>query len=126
MTTTSDTPRTDKARLDILQTGRPARVKAEFAEELERENAALRDSSEKLLIVLEMLTRHSCHTSKAERDYNGQVAGTDVTDSQAIGANAMALFLLSEHRRFRIVGDSGRMVVGYWPENDPQKKEVKP
>lgn len=41
MTTTSDTPRTDKARLDILQTGRPARVKAEFAEELERENDEL-------------------------------------------------------------------------------------
>jgi cell division protein FtsB len=41
MTTTSDTPRTDKARLDILQTGRPARVKASFAEELERENDEL-------------------------------------------------------------------------------------
>ncbi len=37
----ADTPRTDKARLDILQTGRPARVKAEFAEELERENDEL-------------------------------------------------------------------------------------
>ena len=91
--------------------------------ELERENESLLDSKEKLLIVLEMLTRYSCYTQKVERDYNGQVAGTDVTDSQAIGANAMALFLLSEHRRFRIVGDTGRMVVGYWPENDPQKKE---
>jgi hypothetical protein len=40
----SDTPRTDKARLDILQTGSPARVKAEFAEELERENYRLRNS----------------------------------------------------------------------------------
>ena len=73
-----------------------------------------------------MLTRYSCYTSKQERDYNGQVAGTDVTDSRAIGANAMALFLLSEHSRFRIVGDTGRMVVGYWPENDPQKKKEQP
>jgi hypothetical protein len=95
-------------------------------EALEHEKEALLDSKEKLLIVLEMVTRYSCYTQKAERNYNGQVAGTDVTDNQAIGANAMALFLLSEHSRFRIVGDTGRMVVGYWPENDPQKKEVKP
>jgi len=50
MTTTSDTPRTDKARLDILQTGRPARVKASFAEELERENQLLRDELEQQAI----------------------------------------------------------------------------
>lgn len=50
MTTTSDTPRTDKARLEILQTGRPARVKASFAEELERENQLLRDELEQQAI----------------------------------------------------------------------------
>jgi hypothetical protein len=50
MTTTSDTPRTDKARLDILQTGRPARVNASFAEELERENQLLREELEQQAI----------------------------------------------------------------------------
>jgi hypothetical protein len=47
----SSTPLTAKAQLDILQTGRPARVKAEFAEELERENYRLRNS---LLLVATM------------------------------------------------------------------------
>ena len=87
--------------------------------ELERANA-------ELLTVLQILARHSCHTGRAERDYNGQVAGTEVTDSGGIAANALALCRMAEAECFRIVAESGRMVVGYWPENDPQKKEVKP
>lgn len=35
------TPLTDKAQLDILQCGRPAKVKAEFAAKLELKLAAL-------------------------------------------------------------------------------------
>ena len=88
-------------------------------EQLERQNA-------ELLTVLQILAGHSCHTGKAERDYNGQVAGTEVTDSGAVAANALALRRLADAGLFRIVAESGRMVVGYWPENDPQKKEVKP
>jgi hypothetical protein len=84
-------------------------------EKLERENA-------ELLTVLEILARHSCHNRKAERDYNGQVAGTKVTDSGAIAANAMALCRLAEANRFRIVAEYGCMVVGYWPENEPRKE----
>jgi len=37
----TDTPRTEAAKLEVLQVGRPARVKASFAEELERENDEL-------------------------------------------------------------------------------------
>lgn len=85
-------------------------------DQLERQNT-------ELLTVLQILARHSCHTGKAERDYNGQVAGTEVTDSGAIAANAMALCRLAEADLFRIVAESGRMIVGYWPDNDPQKKE---
>jgi len=36
----SDTPRTDAAILDVLQTGQHYKVKAEFARQLERELAA--------------------------------------------------------------------------------------
>jgi len=82
--------------------------------------------NEELLTVLHILARHSCPTGKAESDYNGQVAGTEVTDSGAIAANALALCRLAEAGLFRIVAESGLLVVGYWPENDPDKMEVKP
>ena len=47
------------------------------------------------------------------------------TDSGAITANAEALSLLAEHGRFRITGDFGRMVLGYWPDNDPESPNDK-
>lgn len=72
-----------------------------------------------LLTELEDMARQHCHTRKVEKDYNGQVAGTMVTDSGALSANEDALFTLAKHGRFRIVAHGGRMVVGYWPENDP-------
>lgn len=83
----------------------------------ERVKAALEDYLE----MIESGARYSCHTSKADRDYNGQVAGSLVTDSGAISTNAHALRFLSQLTppRFRIIGETGRMVVGYWPENDP-------
>ncbi len=62
------------------------------------------------------------HVSLAERDYNGQVAGTLVTDIEGIAANATAFELLAAYGRFRIVASGGRMVVGYWPEHDPERK----
>lgn len=42
-----------------------------------------------------------------------------LTDSGAISADADALIFLAEQKRFRIVRGGGRMVVGYWPENEP-------
>lgn len=81
----------------------------------QKENAELRE-------VVEDMARQHCHTGVADRDYNGQVAGTLVTDSGALSANAKLLCLLAKHQRFRIVAEFGRMVVGYWPENDPQKE----
>jgi len=39
----SITPLTDKAQLDVLQCGRPAKVKAEFAAKLEKKIYALTD-----------------------------------------------------------------------------------
>jgi len=71
------------------------------------------------LDALRSMCGQHCDTRKAEKDYNGQVAGSLVTDSGAITANATALQLLAEHGRFRIVAEGGRMVVGYWPENEP-------
>ena len=73
----------------------------------------------KLLDALEGLARQNCHTEIVDRDYNGQVAGTFVTDSGACSTNAEALEVLAQHGRFRIVAGLGRMVVGYWPERDP-------
>lgn len=64
--------------------------------------------------------RQECFTKKVAKDYNGQVAGTDVTDSGAISTRAAMLRLLAAAGRFRIVAEGGRMVVGYWPENDPE------
>jgi len=36
---------------------------------------------------------------------------------------AHALRRLAEYGRFRIVGEAGDSVSGYWPEDDPEKKE---
>lgn len=114
----SDTPKTDsKAQFFGFNPDEGEEfVQADFARELERENAAL-------LEALEDMARRDCHTGTALRDYNGQVAGTMVTDSGAITVHAIALRRLADADRFRIVAESRRMVVGYWPENDPQKKE---
>lgn len=71
---------------------------------------------------VEEMARQECFTKKVEKDYNGQVAGTDVTDSGAISTRAAALRMLAHYGRFRIVAEYGRMVVGYWPENDPERK----
>ena len=77
------------------------------------------ESGSALLDALESMARQHCDTRKVGRDYLGQVAGTNVTDSGALSANAEALSILAENGRFRVVADCGRMVVGYWPENDP-------
>ncbi len=75
---------------------------------------------------LEDMARQHCHTGQVERDYHGQIAGTFVTDSGALSANAEALRLLASANppRFRIVAQTGRMVVGYWPEKDPEKETL--
>ena len=76
--------------------------------------------NDRLLDALVAMCEQHCETRVATKDYNGQVAGSKVTDSGALSANAEALHLLEEHGRFRIVASGGRMVVGYWPENDPE------
>ena len=76
--------------------------------------------SDPMIDTVEELARQECHTEKVEKDYMGQVAGTLVTNSGAITSRANSLRLLANHNRFRIVADYGRMVVGYWPENDPR------
>ncbi len=114
----NDTPKTDsKAKfLGFNPDEGEEFVQADFARELERENA-------ELLQLVEDLARQHCHTGAALRDYKGQVAGTYVTDSGGLFADSIALRRLADAGRFRIVGHYGRMVVGYWPGNDPQKKE---
>jgi len=96
-----------------------------------KEVEALSTESDKVknaaLDELETVTRSACNTRLVNRDYNGQVAGTMATDSGAISHQASALRMLAGAvpPRFRIVGGSGRMIVGYWPENDPLKQENK-
>jgi hypothetical protein len=46
----TNTPRTEAAKLEVLQVERPARVNASFAEELERENQLLREELEQQAI----------------------------------------------------------------------------
>lgn len=119
-----------RAKLDKLEA-----ENAELRNELARVNnqtnwectcggtdCAGQNENAELLKVVEDMARQHCHTGVADRDYNGQVAGTLVTDSGALSANAKLLRLLAKHQRFRIVAEFGRMVVGYWPENDPQKE----
>jgi hypothetical protein len=65
--------------------------------------------------------RDVCATRRVMADYMGQVVGTDVTDSGCISHHACLLDDLAEIGRFRIVSSYGRMVVGYWPEHDPQR-----
>ncbi len=72
--------------------------------------------------ALESMARQHCFTEERKQGHRGQVAGTLVTDSSACSANAEALELLAQYGRFRIVANGGRMVVGYWPENDPERK----
>jgi hypothetical protein len=45
-----------------------------------------------------------------------------MTNSGGISANAEALLLLEEHRRFRVRKDYGRMVCGHWPDDEPNKE----
>lgn len=113
----SDTPRTDDIVMQAVAQGMRLAPVAEFCRELERENVALLD------LIEDMANQH-CRTCIADRDYNGQLAGTRVTDSGAISASANALRFLAAAKppRFRVVAEFGRMVVGYWPDNDPQKQ----
>lgn len=66
-----------------------------------------------ILDALEDMARQHCHTHTDSKQ----------TNSEALSANADALLVLAKHGRFRITKERGRMVVGYWPENDPEKKE---
>jgi len=93
-------------RMQVQRTASESRVNA-----LEQELAEELESS----------CRQGCLTSKVDSDYMGQIAGSMVTDSGAISTYADQLRRLSQLGRFRIVSEYGRMVVGYWPENDPAR-----
>ena len=75
---------------------------------------------EDLLDALEGMARQHCYTDKVGV-YDG-VPEPNITDSGALTDNACALRMLSDCGRFRIVREYGRMVVGYWPEHDPEKE----
>lgn len=70
----------------------------------------------------ESAARSLCHTAKFGKDHLGQFSEDSfVTDSGAISYNAGLLRELADAGRFRIVRECGRMVLGYWPENDPER-----
>jgi len=75
-----------------------------------------------LLDGIESMARQHCYTDQICKLYNN-IPETNITDSGASSANAEALRELAQHGRFRIVREYGRMVIGYWPENDPEKKK---
>jgi|ERR1035441_828436 hypothetical protein len=78
-----------------------------------------------LLDALEDMARQHCYTNRTLKTYQG-VIEIKTTDSGALSANADALRTLAEHGRFRIIRECGRMVVGYWPENDPNVPAQRP
>ena len=80
----------------------------------------MKTTPEELLDQLESMARQHCHTA-AKQTYKG-IIETNITDSGGLSADAEALRTLAEHGHFRIVREYGRMVVGYWPENDPIKE----
>lgn len=88
--------------------------------ELEQDKARLESE---VLDAIEDAARGACHTAKQNREHNGIAAGSLITDSGAISANAENLRRLAEAKRFRIIRDFGRMVIGYWPENDPNRSK---
>ena len=65
-------------------------------------------ATDDLLETLEDMARQHCLT-------NG-----NATSSGALSTNAYVLRLLAKAGRFRIARESGRMVIGYWPENEPE------
>ena len=82
--------------------------------------AAMERMTDDLLDELESMARQWCNTADtAELD---APAEPGITDSGGISANAGALHLLAEHGGFRIEREFGRMVLGYWPENEQFKK----
>lgn len=70
------------------------------------------------LDMIEAAARRECYTESAS-----DPLGPRVTESSGVTDRADMLMLLAEHGRFRVAGECGRMVFGYWPENDPERKE---
>lgn len=69
---------------------------------------------------LEEMARQHCYTNKHWKTYQGKDE-INITDSGGLSSDASALRVLAENNRFRIEREYNRMVVGYWPENDPLK-----
>jgi len=76
-----------------------------------------------LLEDLESMARQHCYTDQKQKD---GVTEINTTDSGALSTDAEALRTLARHGRFRIIRERGRMVVGYWPENDPNAGTERP
>jgi len=106
------------ARDDIVRLERENNALRAKVAELEQDKARL---EEEILNEIEDAARLCCHTARQNREHNGIAAGSLITDSGAISSNAANLRRLAEAKRFRIVRDFGRMVIGYWPENDPNR-----
>jgi len=68
-----------------------------------------------ILEALEGMARTYCYTNLEK-----------LSDSGCLSDVAYALRVLAKHNKFRIVREHGRMVAGYWPENDPLKPAKTP
>lgn len=76
-----------------------------------------RPITDELLGALEDMARQHCCTEPSDHP-----SFPNRSDSGAISANADALDILGRHGRFKVTVSYGRMVCGYWPENDPERK----
>lgn len=59
------------------------------------------------LDALEDMVRQHCHTNSVTHEAN----------SGALSAHAEALRVLAAHKRFTVLREYGRTVIGYWPED---------
>lgn len=84
------------------------------AAEIEQARDRQDNSATELLDLLQDMARQHCYTELPDASEPG------LTDSGALSVNADVLTLLAAHGRFRVVRRAGRMVCGYWPEDDEE------
>ncbi len=114
----SDEQRPDQIDEDIARQQDDVLTRLANVLDLEIAETTAEPSGSDFLDQIEDMARQHCFTDKQVRTYHG-VPEFNITDSGGTSTDAEALRTLAKHGRFRIVREYGRVVVGYWPENDP-------
>ena len=85
---------------------------------LEKIVASYVDEQERLLAVIADMVRQNCICNRDGDE-------PEMYDTSCISANAEAMEALEKHGLFRIERGLGRMLCGYFTEDDPKSKEPK-